>query len=171
MPTRCQSNNTLTEWDSPAAAVCPELQLSPASFSLPSPRVFTSSLRRICTLPKSVMLTSTLPVKYAMIFSTIRMSSLWFREKCLNYKLTMGYSRYVHTVYNTHLSRDMQAIPSIVYALFAGPWSDQYGRKLLIVWSCFGFIFNNGVFIINTYWFYELKAEYLLFECLQVLSI
>ena len=58
----------------------------------------------------------------------------------------------------------LQAIPAIAFSINAGPWSDTYGRKTLIVMATFGYVINNSIFIINSVYFDELKAEYLLFE-------
>jgi len=61
----------------------------------------------------------------------------------------------------------LQSAPAIIFTLFAGPLSDTYGRKPLIICALFGYFVLNLVFLINSIWFYELKVEYLLFECLQ----
>ena len=64
-------------------------------------------------------------------------------------------------------SRCIQSIPPLIYALFAGPWCDRNGRKPLILISLFGYILCQAVFLINTIWYHELKAEYLLLESIQ----
>ena len=64
-------------------------------------------------------------------------------------------------------SKTIQAIPNILFPLIAGPWCDKHGRKPLIIVSIFGYAIANAMFLINTIWWYELKAEYLLLECIQ----
>ena len=51
-------------------------------------------------------------------------------------------------------------MPALVFTMFAGPLSDTYGRKPLIVLPIFGFILLNLVFLINTIWFTELKVQH-----------
>ena len=64
-------------------------------------------------------------------------------------------------------SKLIQAVPPLFYSLIAGPWCDIHGRKPLIIISIFGYAIASTVFLINTIWWYELKAEFILFECLQ----
>ena len=65
------------------------------------------------------------------------------------------------------ISTTIQTIPVFLVVLIAGPWCDKHGRKPLIIVTIFGYAIANAVFLINSIWFHELKAEYLLFEALQ----
>jgi len=68
------------------------------------------------------------------------------------------------------LNGALQSLPTIVVAFFAGPLSDRFSRKPLILVSLGGYFLLNLIYAINAFWFYELKMEYLLFECLQDLT-
>ena len=65
------------------------------------------------------------------------------------------------------ISRVIQSIPSFLYPLIAGGICDKYGRKPFIVIAIVGYTIPATVYLINTIWWYELKTEYLLLECLQ----
>ena len=52
----------------------------------------------------------------------------------------------------------LQSAPAIVFTLFAGPMSDTYGMKPLIICALFGYFVLDLVFLINSIWFYELKV-------------
>lgn len=55
----------------------------------------------------------------------------------------------------------LSALPSIVLALFIGPWSDKNGRKPLMLLPLFGFMVSTFVWILNVYYM-EWPAKYLL---------
>jgi MFS family permease len=68
-------------------------------------------------------------------------------------------------------SQMLQALPGIIFTLVAGPLSDRYGRRPLLIISLAGYSLLNLIFIINSFWFTELTVEYLLLESLQVVKI
>jgi hypothetical protein len=50
-----------------------------------------------------------------------------------------------------HISM-FQAIPACIYSLFAGPWSDRHGRKILIIWfQCYKtfFVRDLRIFVVS----------------------
>ena len=53
----------------------------------------------------------------------------------------------------------LQSLPTIFVAFFAGPLSDIFSRKPLILISLAGYVLLNVIFMVNVYWFYELKVN------------
>jgi len=56
----------------------------------------------------------------------------------------------------------MMSVPSIVFSLFAGSYSDQVGRRPLLAIPFLGNIFSYLCILVNLYWWDELPAEFLL---------
>ena len=61
----------------------------------------------------------------------------------------------------------LKVIPPIIFSLFAGPWSDKFGRRYLIILPLTGYIAYNLWFLINVIYFDKLIAEYLMLEVFQ----
>ena len=61
----------------------------------------------------------------------------------------------------------LQAAPGLLFTLVAGPLTDTWGRRPLLLCSLLGHLLLSLILLVNAVWFLELKAEYLLFECLQ----
>ena len=66
-------------------------------------------------------------------------------------------------------SKLAQNVPSALFVLFIGPWSDKFGRrKLLIVAPIVGFVYLSLFYLLNVIFYEELNADFLLLESLQV---
>ena len=79
----------------------------------------------------------------------------------------------------------LQSAPGVLFTLVAGPLTDSWGRRPLILSALLGYLLLNLILLVNAVWFLELKvflhhwslihdihdqAEYLLLECLQDLT-
>ena len=66
----------------------------------------------------------------------------------------------------------LQSFPTIPVAFLAGPLSDKFSRKPLILFSLGGYVLLNVIYMINAYWFYELKVilEYILLDTYTIVE-
>lgn len=61
----------------------------------------------------------------------------------------------------------LKGIPAIIFALFIGPWSDVFGRKVLMMVPLTGYILFNVWFMINAIFFDQMVTEWLMLEIFQ----
>ena len=61
----------------------------------------------------------------------------------------------------------LQSAPGLIFTLFAGPMTDKFGRKPLIICALVGYLLLDIIFIINTYWFLELKVSSSVSSCVE----
>ncbi len=56
----------------------------------------------------------------------------------------------------------LMAIPALIFCLFAGAWSDRYGRKPLLILPFVGNFLCFLIYMANHYWFEELPTGHML---------
>ncbi len=116
---------------------------------------------------------------YAITFSMNHMASqeLYIQKVCL---VNMGYEEDVcdNLPYNTDEQNNVQQVTakfqtarrlmglfmSLAITFLAGPWSDRHGRKPIIILTIIGSVIESLVYNLNSIWFKQLKAEFVLFE-------
>ena len=54
----------------------------------------------------------------------------------------------------------LQSWPAIIFTFFAGPLSEDYGRKPLIIVGFMGYILLNITFFINSWYMFDLGVRY-----------
>lgn len=69
------------------------------------------------------------------------------------------------TVADMHLVVSLcEGIPPIIFVLFIGPWSDNFGRKTLLILPIIGYLLYSIFYLFAVIFFYELPAEFLMLE-------
>ena len=58
----------------------------------------------------------------------------------------------------------VKGIPPIIFTLFIGPWSDNFGRKTLMILPLTGYIAYNAWFLINVIFYDKMPADWLMLE-------
>ena len=54
-------------------------------------------------------------------------------------------------------------IPPVIFSLMIGPWSDSFGRKMLMLFPMSGYIAYMSWLLINVIFFDQMVAEWLMF--------
>ena len=82
-----------------------------------------------------------------------------------------------HSIYQTFVQKTfakihfvlncIQGIAPIFFVLFLGPWSDNAGRKLIIIIPIIGYIIYDLCFLFNAIFFHQLQVEFMMLEVLQ----
>ena len=53
----------------------------------------------------------------------------------------------------------LQSLPGLLFTLVAGPLTDSWGRRPLILSSLLGHLLLNIILLVNAVWFIELKVQ------------
>ena len=112
-----------------------------------------------------------LTMKHNPLFRKCMIKGLYVSKTCLvNLKNSTEACNSLHNHTELHLETQkyvseiqayngmLQSAPGIVFTLFAGPMTDRFGRKPLIICALLGYLLLDIIFLINSYWFYELKV-------------